>query len=511
MAAQDELFQLIKSLTPSEKRYFKTNASKGGDAKSNYVQLFDAIDSQTDEYDEELLKQKHAKKPFIKYLSAEKKYLREQVMKQMRAFNSTRTVDNRINELLQDEMFYRDKGLNDLREKALAKAKELAAEAERFHLLKEILKRQTAFVIEFEKKQLTAPVIQLINEQKHLSILQESELELQTKNRELFSILRSGADMQDPAVRNRVEMLYAEVERYRTRISQSFVLQSHYERACSNYHHLQRDFKSSFQHTKNEYELYQGSEHLKSEDAINYKICLANLMARSQSAHENDWFKKALEEMKALPANSFNEEGEVFQNIYFQEHLFYINNGEFEKAESLVPIIEEGLIMYEGKINIARKLAFQFNIMVMYFLMHNFKEALKWTEPLMDDNSEIKQEQKFVTTLLLPIIHFELGHADLVESFTRSAYRHLQKKKRLHEFERLVVKYLTDMPLSSNQVEFRLKLEEFNTQLERLIHDPIVKVTLGMEEMSLWAKSHLTGTKMSLLLKEAATTGHSVQ
>ena len=501
MAALDELFQLIKSLTPSEKRYFKTNATKGGDAKSNYVQLFDSIDSQGEEYDEDKLKQKHAKKPFIKYLSAEKKYLREQIMKQMRAFNSTRTVDNRINELLQDEMFYRDKGLNDLREKALGKAKELATEAERYHLLKEILKRQTVFVVEFEKKELTEPVIRLINEQKHLSILQESELELQTKNRELFSLYRSGADMQDPAVRNRVEMLYAEVERYRMRISNSISLQLYYERASSNYYHLQRDFKSSFQHTQNEYQLFQRAEHLKSEDAINYRICLANLMSRALSAKENEWFKKALEEMKTLPAISFNEEGEVFQNIYFQEHLYYINHGEFEKAEALVPIIEEGLVKYEAKINQARKLAFQFNIMVMYFLLHRFKEALRWIEPIISDNSEIKQGQKFIAMLLLPIIHFELGHTDLVENYTRSAYRFLQRKQRMHEFEKIVLKYLKQMPLSEDQSEFKSKLEVFHFQLQTLMDDPNVSITVGMEEMSLWVRSKLESIPMPQLLK----------
>ena len=502
MPAQDELFQLIKSLTSSEKRYFKVNASKGGDAKSNYLQLFEAMDAQNDEYDEQKLKAKHGKKAFVKYLSAEKKHLREQIMKQMRLFHSSRTVDNKINELLQDEIFYREKGLNNLREKALLKAKELATNAERFHLLKEILSRQTTFVIEFEKKQLAEPVIQLINEQKQLFITQESVLELQSKNRELFSILRSGADMQDAAVKNRVEMLFMEVERYRTRIGESYILQCHFERACSNYHHLQRNWKESFEHTKNEYEVYQKAKHLITEDPMFYKFCLANIMARAQSAGENDWFTKSLEEMKALPTSSFNEEGEVFQNVYFQEHLFYINNGEFEKAEALVSIIEMGLVKYEAKINQARKLAFQFNIMVMYFIIHEFKKALKWTEPLLSDNSEIKQQQKFVTILLLPLIHFELGHTDLVETFTRSAYRYLQKKKRLHEFERLVLNYLKNMPLSADQIEFKTQLQEFHDKLEKLTNDRTIKMTIGMEEMGLWAQSHISGKQMQLILRE---------
>ena len=310
--------------------------------------------------------------------------------------------------------------------------------------------------------------------------------------------------MQDKAVKNRVEMLRAEVERYLPRIGESFTLQIYFERALSNYYHLLRDWNASLTHTINEYRIYGSSEHLKAENVMEFKICLANLMSRAISAKNQDWFKKALDEMKSIPTHSFNEEGEVFQNVFFQEHLFYINHGEFEKAEAMIPEIVEGLAKYASKINQARKLAFQFNIMVMYFLMHEFKEALKWTEPILSDTVGIKQHQKFVITLLLPIIHFELDHVDLVESFTRSAYRLLQKKKRLHEFERLVLKYLQDMPLSSEKQEFRVKLEAFHKNLQALMTDPMVGVTLGMEEMSLWATSHITGKKMSVLLREKA-------
>jgi len=501
MSAQDELFQLIKCLTPSEKRYFKTNASKGGDDKSNYVQLFDAIDCQAEEYDEELLKKKHAKKPFIKYLSAEKKYLREQVMKQMRAYHVDDSIDNKINELIQDANFQNNKGLVSLNEKSLLKAKELAVRYERYHLLKLILKRLTAFTIEFEKKKITEPVIALINEQKQLAIVQETDLELETKNRELFSIYRSGADISDQHVRNRVDMLINEVERHRMRVGNSFTLGIHFSRANSNYYQLLRDWNSSLISTQQEYQLFQQFPHFKTEISKDYRICLANLMSRAQSAGNNEWFLKALKELKELPCDSFNDEGEVFQNVYFTEHLFHINNGDFEKAEALVPIIVDGLIKYEVKINLARKLAFQFNIMVMYFLMHDFKSALKWTEPLMADNSEIKQHQKFVTVLLLPFIHFELGHEELVESYARSAYRLLQSKKRLHDFERLVIKYLNGMPLSSDRAEFKQKVMEFHSELETLMNDSQINSTLGMEEMSLWAKSHVTGTPMHEQLK----------
>ncbi len=498
MENQDELFQLIQSLTASEKRYFKVHGEKG----SHYMKLFDAIDAQKEHYDEALLKQKYKKEKFVKYLSAEKKQLREHIMKHMRDYHSGGSIDVTINQLLEDSRFYGGKGLNELNHKALLKAKEIASKFERFHILSEILARLVGFVVEFEKKKITEPVVQLINEQKHLAILQETELELQTKNRELFSLYRSGADIQDPAIESRASMLIAEIEHYRIRTVGSFRLGVQFHRGYGNFAQLHTDWKTSLEHTKSEYDLYQKYSHFKNEDSYHHKICLANLMARAMSAKDDKWFLKATEEMKSLPANTFNEEGEVFQNVYFFEHFFYINQGDFEKAEALVPVIEEGLIMYEAKINQARKLAFQFNIMIMYFTMHEFKTALKWCNTLLEDKSEIKQHMKFVSSLLLPIIHFELGHADLVDSLTRSAYRLLQGNKRLHAFERLVVKYLKDMPLSSDKKEFYTKLEDFDKNLQAIFDDADESVAYGMEEMKLWAGSHLTGRKMSDLILE---------
>lgn len=51
-----KLFKLIKSMTPSEKRYFKLFASNHRPTDTNkYFQLFDAIDAQK-EYNDEALK-----------------------------------------------------------------------------------------------------------------------------------------------------------------------------------------------------------------------------------------------------------------------------------------------------------------------------------------------------------------------------------------------------------------------------------------------------------------------
>lgn len=70
MRPSTELFNLIKSLSKSEKRYFKLTSSLQSGEK-NYMRLFDAIEAQ-DEYDEAAIKGKFEGETFVKHLPSEK-------------------------------------------------------------------------------------------------------------------------------------------------------------------------------------------------------------------------------------------------------------------------------------------------------------------------------------------------------------------------------------------------------------------------------------------------------
>lgn len=498
MKASDELFQLIRSLTPSEKRYFKTNAKKES-ATSNYLQLFDAIDAQK-EYDEPALKKKHAGKKFVKYLSAEKGYLHDQIMKQMRAYHADRTIDNKINELLQDEAIYRGKGLNELRKRTLDKVKGLADSYERFGFQHEIVLRQAAYTLEFAQKELEDPIKDLVDELLSIQKTISNFGKVWALKKDVFSLYRSGADFKDAGVLAHLESVKDDLKALYPSLEHSFALSKTYHLAMSDYYNCINDRQKSYEHLSKNYDEYNQHPEYKGEYLLDYRLLLSNLIGRAHALRKYEAFDDYLEELKALPVDSFNAEGEVFQNVYFLEHLRYINSGEFEKAEALVPTIEEGLEKYSAKINKARELSFKCNIMVMYFVMHRFKEAQHWAELILEDKGEIKQGVLTLTRILYPIIHFELGHYDLVENLTRSTYRYLLKLKRLHGFERLMVQYLQSLPFSSDSTEFKEKLNAFAKELEELKNDPKEKTTYGMEEVQLWVRSRQSSTSMAKLL-----------
>ena len=139
-----DLFDLIKSMTRSEKRYFKLSASPQKGEK-NYLRLFDAIDRQKS-YDEEAIKRTFQGEAFVKQLHVAKNYLFKLILRSLRAYRAESSVDAQIECLLQDARILHDKGLGRLCAASLKRARGLAEEYERDIALLEIIRMEDACI-----------------------------------------------------------------------------------------------------------------------------------------------------------------------------------------------------------------------------------------------------------------------------------------------------------------------------------------------------------------------------
>jgi hypothetical protein len=158
MRPTDNLYQLVKSLTGMEKRYFKLFAKRHVSGESTkYETLFDLYEAQPDDggYDEAKFKIALKAKGIGKNLPDEKKNLQEMIMKAMRAYHSETTIDHQLNDLLADEIFYKKKCLDDLRRKTIEKAKAMATKYDKYGAMLVLMDRETAMRIELEQDQLS--------------------------------------------------------------------------------------------------------------------------------------------------------------------------------------------------------------------------------------------------------------------------------------------------------------------------------------------------------------------
>ncbi len=122
----DELFELIKSLSKTEKSYFKKFTSKHiiGE-KNNYMKLFEVMEKQKEDDEKALIKSLDGE-DFVNHLSRVKNYLHDLILKSLISYHSERSVNAELMELMRKVEVLWSKRLYDQCEKLLRKARKIA-------------------------------------------------------------------------------------------------------------------------------------------------------------------------------------------------------------------------------------------------------------------------------------------------------------------------------------------------------------------------------------------------
>jgi len=135
-----KLFTLIKSLSSSERRYFKISVNPTGDKHNKYAQLFDLIRAQKVFDDGALQLEIYGhKQTETRKFSELKNYLYNQVLKSLQNFDEKTSVEYRVkNYLMNVKVLFKRSLFADCQEE-LEKAKKLAEKYELFDVGLKIL------------------------------------------------------------------------------------------------------------------------------------------------------------------------------------------------------------------------------------------------------------------------------------------------------------------------------------------------------------------------------------
>ena len=121
------IFELIKSMTQTEKRYFKMFVSVFEQKNKTYLKLYNAIDKQNS-YDEKALKKKFANESFITHFAVVKNKLYNAILKSLRFYHTDSHPVEMINHYKNNYVLLSRKGLPDLAAAQLTKAMKIAEE-----------------------------------------------------------------------------------------------------------------------------------------------------------------------------------------------------------------------------------------------------------------------------------------------------------------------------------------------------------------------------------------------
>lgn len=501
MKPSGELFNLIKSLTKSEKRFFKLSSSLQSGEK-NYLKIFDAIDDQ-EEYDEKALKELFKKETFIKHFPSEKNHLYKLILKSLRSYYA----DNSISSILQQEIknieiLYR-KTLYEECEKFLQRAKKLAIEHEKFYYHFELIGIEKMLLEEaFEDGKFTRSLDDLIEEEQQVIAKLRNLAEYHVLYSKVNLAFRSEGYSREANARKIIEEVSENhlIKAKNTALSKSAATICFYTQGFCHAANNEKDLSFiAFQQVK---QILDDNPALKRDLIKRYVRTIYNLIKIHIERKEFRSAFKLIASLREYAENdkqsSIDIQTRIFRASYMAELDIFDKLGEYEEGLKTVKEIEDKLISLESKFNKEHLIAFYLKFSVIYFGVGDFNKSLLWINKILNDNEKLLRQDLYAYARLINlIVHYELSNFDLIEYLIKSTQRFLNKKNRDFELEKAIIQYVRKLSKVSSAEKQEEIFRAFRTKLEELFEDPNNRILLKYFDFLSWVDSKIDSISLS--------------
>jgi hypothetical protein len=504
----NELFQLIKSLTKSEKGYFKKNSktnSKNGDIK--YIELFNLIDQQK-VYNESEIRETFKGERFVSQLHVSKNYLFNSILKSLNQFHAGNLKSIQINELYNSSLILYKKGLFSEGNKLIQKCKQLAYKYEKYEKIFEILKLELSFVMslnpvlpgEFVEKfvkESNDAIKKLINVKDYREVLLRLFLEFQ-KNR----LVRKSEDHNT----------YKEILNHPLLTDEnnaiSFESKLLFNQIFSNYYIAVEDDLKFYRHIRNVIELFESNDAYANEFTLEFVSALNSCLMSILFLRKYNEADAVIDKLKKIEEKTTPYiKNIIFINSYNFVLIKYINTGEFEKGAELVPEIELRIKELTGKKKTASEEKFDYTISYIFFGMGDYENSLKWLNKVLNKNqNEVRPDLLSFAHILNLIIHFELDNIVLLEYIVKNTYRFLYKRKKLYKVENAVLHFIRKAYGINSKEKLKENFIELYNKLKEITKDPYEKIALEYFDLLSWLESKIENKKFADVVKSKAKT-----
>jgi len=475
MKTSTALFELIKSMSKTEKGYFKKftarSTAKEKKHKNNYIRLFEAIDRQK-KYDEQLLLQLFAKEKFAKNFSWTKKYLYDQILSSLEAFHASKSEEVQVKQLIGQSQILYNRGLFKQCAKLLAKAKKKAITYECLLLLLEILTIERDLIVHLETKNVKGKLTQLLQERQHiLQQLQnrESYLEL---NCRLYIHAKSSMSVHAPQTIEELDKIIKHPLLQAEKNALSFIACIYFFSCHSIYYNILGQAEKAYDYAKKLVHLWDKFPHFKQQSPERYIAAINNLLIRSRRLEKYEETINYLDSLRAIDSGGHVDlEIKQFLAIYNNEMSLLVNQKKYEQAILLLPEMEQHLQLYENKLSKEWRLAFYVTATDLHFRTAKYEEALHWVNKILSNaNIGIRKDLYTSARLLKLVLHHELQHDFLVEHISRSTQRYMEKTEPLSKLEKSILHFIKDAaiknspPSTTDYAQLRRELAALATQ-----------------------------------------------
>ena len=494
MKPSSELFDLICTLTKSEKRFFKLQSSlQSGD--KNYVRLFDLIEKM-ESYDEELVKSTFKGEKFIKHLPSEKNHLYKLILKSLRSYYSETSIASSLKQEIKNVEILYNKGLFDECTKFIERAKKTAIRYEKFYYLFELISWEKTLLEEaFENGQFVDLDILIREEQEVLDKLQNL-----TAYHVLYSkinyVFRSGGYSrmeENTRIINEI-VEHPLIKGKNTALSKRAATICYYTQAFCNV--AKGNTEVALEKYRKVKEILDEHTDLRADLAKRYIRTLSQMI---QCLLESKQFEEA--EKYILQLNQLSEtEGfdtpdataRIQTELTLSNLKKYIHTARFSDGVTAMNSELELIKSQEHTLHKEIALRMYYYMAYLNFGAGQHSKALQWLNRVINDNeNDLRQDLYGYARLFNIVVHFELGNIELLEYTIKSTARYLQKRNRDFEIEKLILDQFKKLIRLRTATAKKEQLEDFKEKLSQLAKHEDGKALLRYFDFNTWIRSKL--------------------
>lgn len=503
----DQLFNLIKTLSKSEKRFFKLYVSRLGDSSDKkFITLFDAIEKQKLYDEDKILKKEKSLNP--KQLPNLKTHLYFQLLKSLRLGNSYQLKSLKILELIDYSRLLYSKCLYKECVKMIDKAKRFATECDQSIFLLEILELE---------KLVVSKTLDAGNEERVNHIMQETTKVTESiKNINSFSNLSIKLDSyynQRGFVRNKQEL--EKVNRFfKTSLPKyninnlSFQEKLFLYKSYVSYYFFTQDFKQGYLYASKWVDLFEEEPAMKYLKPEMYIKSLNSLLAVQNKLFKYQEFSETLKKLVAIKRDkkfilTENLNLNLFKAIYIHEMNRHFMIGEFKSGTRIVAALEGELNKFITKLDKHSILLLYYKIACLYFGSSDYRKALTWLNKIINEREiALREDLHSFARILSLICHFELGNDDLVESNIKSTYRYFTKKGNLSLYQKYILDFLKRLLMEKEIKNVRNRFVALKEQMESLGSNKFERRAFLYFDIISWLEAKIENRSLQDFVKE---------
>jgi len=486
-----ELYQLIQSLTPPEKKFIRRQLSKYDLEQTKELLLFDLFNHHPEPEDKELKKAYQQKKYSPEYLSADKNKLYEAVLEGLSNLNKTYSNEIGANDGLQKAIVLYEKKLFEQCIKQIHKVKKQAFLYELWGLYISLLhleQRCQRVLFQFELADLVM--------QEELLIFKKQQLLNQ-----YASVHYESISLRVKIGKARSEEQLANFEKLIDKLNNlektnDFYPQFNRLETFCNYYFVKDELQLEMKANSDLIALMQQNPWYIDDNPLNY-IAIRTRLLGIQRRISAELFWKELPTYRLLSKQTAKQKQSAEVNVFIFSHNFELDQLLLEKAWNkafqLIEPMEKGIAKYSEQIDRNWLVSAVFRFAYAAVFSQNYERALDYILKLLNEfPASIRPDLNKVGLLLQIMIHFELGNLRLLPSLIANARYHLKKNEQLFGCENLLLTFFSKMAKGNREKSKDKQLyTELVSKLQNLRKDAFEKKIFEIFDFEYWAQSKL--------------------